>query len=165
MSLSGFTPLTCQASCSHEPELPCAQPTPLPGVNHTEPLPGVNHTALHAPDPPFPGPLTQCFLTPFLPLASWPCLLSIKNLRDVAPSGSLSTKRGPHASIYQTIISAGASNHMAAGLGPAMHNWLLSRTRQGQSSRISYGPKTPHQGSRACGMRASPASCPCGTSP
>lgn len=161
MSLSGFTPLTCQASCSRARASLCpahatawSQPHRAFGGQLFVPQ------SLHC-----PGPLTQCFLTPFLPLTSWPCLLSIKNPRDVAPSGSPRARRDPHANTYRSIISAGASNQMAAGLAPAVHNWLLSATGQGQSPSIPQGPKTPRQGSRTCGTRASPASCPCGTPP
>lgn len=74
-----------------------------------------------------PIPLTWCFLTPSLPLTSWPRLLSIKNPRNVAhiPLGDPVLKEA-HMQIFScTNISAETSDQMAAFLGLAVQNWLF----------------------------------------
>lgn len=74
-----------------------------------------------------PIPLTWCFLTPFLPLTSWPLLLSIKNPRNMAhiPLGAPVLKEA-HMQIFScTNISAETSDQMAAFLGLAVQNWLF----------------------------------------
>lgn len=74
-----------------------------------------------------PIPLTWCFLTPFLPLTSWPRLLSIKNPRDIAhiPLGATVLKEAHMQIFSRTIISTGTSKQMAKFLGLAVQNWLF----------------------------------------
>lgn len=101
-----------------------------------------------------PIPLTRCFLTPFLPLTSWPRLLSIKNPRDAAhiPLGAPVLKEAHMQIFSHTIISAGTSNQMAMFLGFALQNWLFGIKQAGTELRDCLPlPEIPDRCAEAAG--------------
>lgn len=101
-----------------------------------------------------PVPLTRCFLTPFLPLTSWPRSLSIKNPRDVAqiPLGAPVLKEAHMQIFSHTIISAGTSNQMAMFLGLAVQNWLFRIKQAGTELRdCPLLPEIPDRCAEAVG--------------
>jgi len=142
MSLSGFSLLTCQASslargrASPKPRCTWHHPSPMPslGAGHTQPLEGL---LFMLESPCCLVPLTWYFLTPFLPLTSWLCLLSIKNPRDVAhiPLGPSALKEDCMQIFSCTIISTETSNQMAMFLGLAEQNWLFGIKQAGTELR------------------------------